>query len=170
MNPPDLIQSSAPHLVGVDEGSRDAKGRKSHVVEAVRQPAVNSDEMADAMDAANRKKMAFSADAAPHAGTKESINPDVEVKKASVSEPADQDRPVIQPTLPNFKVAQPLSIQIPHEEVSANAVLSAVSQTTSSRYPEPDQDISARLDTLKAQNNAVRTSLDALDSKSLARV
>ena len=61
MKTPELINSSAPHRIAVDEGSRDAKGRKSFVVDNDGQTAVNSDDMADAMDAANRKKVAFSA-------------------------------------------------------------------------------------------------------------
>ena len=267
MNPPDLIPSSAPHFVGVDEGSRDAKGRKSYIVEDDRQPAVNSDEMADAMDAANRKKVSFSDHASPQARTKDSINPDIEVKKSNIPESAEQDQRASQPTPPKFEVAQPLSFQtsfeevnttttlgavskmapprapelqdademaqamdaanrknvsfsddaVPHtrtkeainldvettnpsasyssdqdrkasttalpkfqidepltiqtqtEEVSANAELSAASKKALPKHPEPDQDIAARLETLKAQNNAVRNSLDAFDSQSLAR-
>jgi hypothetical protein len=137
MNPPELIQSSTPHFVAVDEGSRDAKGRKSYVVDDDRQPAVNSDEMADAMDAANRKKVAFSDHEAPQAGTKKLISPDVEVKNSDVSESADQDRSASQPTPPKFKVALPLSIQTSPQEISTNAALGAVLKTTLPRDPEP---------------------------------
>ena len=137
MNPPELIHSSAPHFVAVDEGSRDAKGRKSFVVDEDRQTAVNSDDMADAMDAANRKKVSFSADTSTQAGTKKSINPDVEVAKASVTESADQDRPASPHAPPKFQVAKPLSIETPAAEISA---LSAGSKTTAPRAPETDPD------------------------------
>ena len=266
MNAPELINSSAPHRIAVDEGSRDAKGRKSYVVDDDRQPAVNSDDMADAMDAANRKKVSFSAetttnaekkesinhdlavtkasvsesdvqdrsvsqpappkfkvaqpisiqtptediiipgagtkittpghlepdpeiaddmahaidssarkevsfsgDIAPQSGEKESIYPEVEVAKASVLESSDQDRPASPATLLKLEVAQPLSMQTPAEEISTEAAPSTVSKTTALEHPEPDPHIAARLDTLKAQNNAVRTSLDAFDSQSLAK-
>ena len=137
MNPPELIQSSSPHFIAVDEGSRDAKGRKSFFVENDEQTAVNSDEMADAMDAANRKKVAFSADTATQAGTKKSIKPDVEVTKASVAESAAQDRPANPSPPPKFQVAQPLSIQTPTAEISA---LSADSKTTAARHDETGPD------------------------------
>ena len=137
MNPPELIHSSAPHFVAVDEGSRDAKGRKSFVVDEDRQTAVNSDDMADAMDAANRKKVSFSADTSTQAGTKKSINPDVEVAKASVTESADQDRPASPHAPPKFQVAKPLSIETPAAEISA---LSAGYKTTAPRDPETDPD------------------------------
>ena len=266
MNPPELIHSSAPHLVAVDEGSRDAKGRKSFVVEEDRQTAVNSDDMADAMDAANRKKVAFSADTSTQAGTKKSIKPDVEVAKVSVTESADQDRPASPHAPPKFQVAKPLSIETPAagisalsagdettaprapetdpdnagemahpvdaatrekvsfsayaaphsgtkefinpdievtnssvsqpadqyeaasppalltfqvvephstqtetEEISAMAAHSPVAKQATHQHPEPDPHIAARLETLKAQNNAVRTSLDAFDSQSLVQ-
>jgi hypothetical protein len=267
MNRPDLIQSSSPHFIAVDEGSRDAKGRKSFVVENDSQTAVNSDEMADAMDAANRKNVPFSADTATHSGTKKSIKPDVEDSKASSTESAAQDRPRSPPSRPKFQVAQPLSIQTPTAEINApsadvkttaarhdetdpehtgemahalvtanrkkiafsayeapqsgtkefinpdidvtNASVSqpadqdqpesptalhkfqvaepvsihtqteenspkdahsSVAKLTTHQRPEPDPHIAARLETLKAQNNAVRTSLDAFDSQSLAKV
>ena len=169
MKTPELINSSAPHRIAVDEGSRDAKGRKSYVVEEDRQPAVNSDDMADAMDAANRKKVSFSAETTTNAEKKESIYPEVEVTKASVLESADQDRPASPATLLSLEVAQPLPMQRPAEEISTEAALSTVAKTTVLKHPEPDPHIAARLETLKAQNNAVRTSLDAFDSQSLAK-
>ena len=266
MNPPELIHSSAPHLVAVDEGSRDAKGRKSYVVDEDRQTAVNSDDMADAMDAANRKKVSFSADtaklpekketitpdieviqasvtesadpdqpesphaplkfqvakplsiqtpsaeisalsadykttaprdpatdldnsgemaravdaairekvsfsayAAPHSGTKEFINPDIEFTNPSVSQPADQDQPASPTALPTFQVVEPHSSQTETEEINAIAAHSSVAKQATYQHPEPDPHIAARLETLKAQNNAVRTSLDAFDSQSLVQ-
>ena len=137
MNPPELIQSSSPHFIAVDEGSRDAKGRKSFVVDNDGQTAVNSDDMADAMDAANRKKVAFSADSSTQAGTKKSINPDVEVAKASATESAGHDRPSSPQPPPKFQVAQPISIQTPTAEVSAP---SESYKATAPRAPETDPD------------------------------
>ena len=137
MNPPELIQSSSPHFIAVDEGSRDAKGRKSFVVDNDGQTAVNSDDMADAMDAANRKKVAFSADTATQAGTKKSINPDVEVAKASATESDDPDRPSSPHPTPKFQVAQPISIQTPTADISA---LSAGDKTAAPRHHENDPD------------------------------
>jgi hypothetical protein len=125
--------------------------------------------MAHAMDSAARKEVSFSSDIAPQSGEKESIYPEVEVAKASVLESSDQDRPASPATLLKLEVAQPLSMQTLAEEISTEAALSTVSKTTALKHPEPDPHIAARLETLKAQNNAVRTSLDAFDSESLAK-
>ena len=169
MSPPELIQSSAPHFVAVDEGSRDAKGRKSYVTEDERQQAVNSDEMADVMDAANRKKVSFAADAEPQAQTEKSISPYVEITQATVSESADQEQIESPPAQPRFQIAQPLFIHTPTAEIPIKATRSSVAKIKPPRHPEPDQDIAARLETLKAQNDAVRTSLDAFDSQSVVQ-
>jgi len=169
MNNPELIQSSAPHFVAVDEGSRDAKGRKSYVSEDERQPAVNSDEMADAMDAANRKKVSFAVDAEPQTQTEKSISPDAEVAKATVSESSDQEQIASPPAQPRFQIAQPLAIHKPTAEIPAKATRSSVAKVKTPRHPEPDHHITARLETLKAQNDAVRNSLDAFDSQSVAQ-
>ena len=162
MNQPEFIPSSAPHKIEMREGSHDARTQGAQLGTETRQVAIDSDEVANAIDAEKRRTESFGPETGPpqHASTEaeaapdplaqaEAAQPPEPVKVQAFAEPEPDAPPLVQAQLVQEAVAEP-SIAPPMNM-------------------SDDPEIAARLRALEAQNLALRARLGTLESQSAGR-
>ena len=162
MNQPEFIPSGAPHKIEVREGSHDAKIRSASLGTETRQLAIDSDEVANAIDAEKRRTASFGPETDPP-------------QKASVDANAAPE-PLVQADAP--QLPEPVQAQA-FDEPEPDAPPRVQTELVQEAVAEPpiappmnmsdDPEIAERLHALEEQNLALRAKLGALESQSSGR-
>ncbi|MSQ76254.1 MAG: hypothetical protein EXR34_10895 [Rhodoferax sp.] len=168
MNQPEFIHGGTPHRVEVHEGSHNAEVRKAQVGTEIRQVAIDSDEVADAIDAEKRRAVSFGPETGPP-------------QQASVDADSAPD-PLAQadaPQSPESVQAQAFAEPEPEPEPEPDTPPLVQTQLVQEAVAEPpiappmnmsdDPEVAGRLHALEAQNLALRARLSALESQSSGR-
>lgn len=164
MNQPEFIPSSAPHKIEVREGSHDAKIRSASLGTETRQLAIDSDEVANAIDAEKRRTESFGPETDPpqHASTEAEAAPDplAQAEAAQPPEPVQVQafaEPEPEPDAPPLVPAQ-----LVQEAVAEPPIAPPMNMSD-------DPEIAERLHALEEQNLALRARLGTLESQSSGR-
>ena len=159
MNQPEFIPSGTPHKIEVREGSHDAKIRSASLGTETRQLAIDSDEVANAIDAEKRRTASFGPETDPP-------------QQASVDANAAPE-PLVQadePQLPEPVQAQAFDEPEPDAppRVQAQLVQEAVAEPPIAppMNMSDDPEFAERLHALEAQNQALRARLGNLETQS----
>ncbi|GDX57861.1 hypothetical protein LBMAG30_20240 [Comamonadaceae bacterium] len=180
MSQPEFIPSSAPHKIEVHEGSHDAKIRSAQLGTETRQLAIDSDEVANAIDAEKRRATSFGPETDPpqqtSAEAEAAPDPLAQVEAAQSPEPV-QEQAFAEPELEPELEPEPEPEPEPELEPDAPALVQA--QLVQEAVAEPpiappinmsdDPEIAGRLHALEAQNLALRARLGTLESQSSGR-
>ena len=162
MNQPEFIPSSAPHKIEMREGSHDARTQGAQLGTETRQLAIDSDEVANAIDAEKRRTASFGPETDPpqHASTEADAAPD----PLAQAEAAQSPEPVqVQAFAEPEPDAPPLvQAQLVQEAVAEPPIAPPMNMSD-------DPEIAARLHALEAQNQALRARLGTLESQSAGR-
>ena len=159
MNQPEFIPSSAPHKIEVREGSHDAKIRSASLGTETRQLAIDSDEVANAIDAEKRRTASFGPETDPP-------------QEASVDANAAPE-PLVQADAP--QLPEPVQAQA-FDEPEPDAPALVQTELVQEAVAEPpiappmnmldDPEFAERLHALEAQNLALRARLGNLETQS----
>ena len=166
MNQPEFIPSSAPHKIEVREGSHDAKILSAQLGTETRQLAIDSDEVANAIDAEKRRATSFGPETDPPQRAR------VEVEAApdplAQADAAESPEPV-----------QATALAEPEPEPEPDAPPLVQTELLQEAVAEPpiappmnmsdDPEIAERLHALEEQNLALRARLGTLESQSSGR-
>ena len=159
---PEFIPSRAPHKIEVREGSHDAKIQGAQLGTETRQLAIDSDEVANAIDAEKRRTASFGPETDPpqHASTEADAAPD----PLAQAEAAQSPEPVqVQAFAEPEPDAPPLvQTQLVQEAVAEPPIAPPMNMSD-------DPEIAARLRALEAQNLTLRARLGTLESQSSGR-
>ena len=162
MNQPEFIPSSAPHKIEMREGSHDARTQGAQLGTETRQLAIDSDEVANAIDAEKRRTASFGPETDPpqHASTEADAAPD----PLAQAEAAQSPEPVqVQAFAEPEPDAPPLvQAQLVQEAVAEPPIAPPMNMSD-------DPEIAERLHALEEQNLALRAKLGALESQSSGR-
>lgn len=172
MSQPEFIPSSAPHKIEVHEGSHDAKIRSAQLGTETRQLAIDSDEVANAIDAEKRRATSFGPETDPpqqtSAEAEAAPDPLAQVEAAQSPEPVQEQA-----------FAEPEPEPEPEPELEPDAPALVQAQLVQEAVAEPpiappinmsdDPEIAGRLHALEAQNLALRARLGTLESQSSGR-
>ena len=162
MNQPEFIPSSAPHKIEMREGSHDARTQGAQLGTETRQLAIDSDEVANAIDAEKRRTASFGPETDPpqHASTEADAAPD----PLAQAEAAQSPEPVqVQAFAEPEPDAPPLvQTQLVQEAVAEPPIAPPMNMSD-------DPEIAARLHALEAQNLTLRARLGTLESQSAGR-
>ena len=162
MNQPEFIPSSAPHKIEMREGSHDARTQGAQLGTETRQLAIDSDEVANAIDAEKRRTASFGPETDPpqHASTEADAAPD----PLAQAEAAQSPEPVqVQAFAEPEPDAPPLvQAQLVQEAVAEPPIAPPMNMSD-------DPEIAARLRALEAQNLTLRARLGTLESQSAGR-
>ena len=159
MNQPEFIPSGAPHKIEVREGSHDAKIRSAALGTETRQLAIDSDEVANAIDAEKRRTASFGPETDPPQQASVDAN--------AAPEPLVQaDAPQLPEPVQAQAFAEPESDAPPR--VQAQLVQEAVSEPPIAPpiNMSDDPEFAERLHALEAQNQALRARLGNLETQS----
>ena len=162
MNQPEFIPSSAPHKIEMREGSHDARTQGAQLGTETRQLAIDSDEVANAIDAEKRRTASFGPETDPpqHASTEADAAPD----PLAQAEAAQSPEPVqVQAFAEPEPDAPPLvQTQLVQEAVAEPPIAPPMNMSDDPEFAE-------RLHALEAQNQALRARLGTLESQSAGR-
>ena len=162
MNQPEFIPSGAPHKIEMREGSHDARTQGAQLGTETRQLAIDSDEVANAIDAEKRRTASFGPETDPpqHASTEADAAPD----PLAQAEAAQSPEPVqVQAFAEPEPDAPPLvQAQLVQEAVAEPPIAPPMNMSD-------DPEIAARLRALEAQNLTLRARLGTLESQSSGR-
>ena len=159
MNQPEFIPSSAPHKIEMREGSHDARTQGAQLGTETRQLAIDSDEVANAIDAEKRRTASFGPETDPpqHASTEADAAPD----PLAQAEAAQSPEPVqVQAFAEPEPDAPPLvQAQLVQEAVAEPPIAPPMNMSDDPEFAE-------RLHALEAQNQALRARLGNLETQS----
>ena len=162
MNQPEFIPSSAPHKIEMREGSHDARTQGAQLGTETRQLAIDSDEVANAIDAEKRRTASFGPETDPpqHASTEADAAPD----PLAQAEAAQSPEPVqVQAFAEPEPDAPPLvQTQLVQEAVAEPPIAPPMNMSD-------DPEIAERLHALEEQNLALRARLGTLETQSSGR-
>ena len=162
MNQPEFIPSSAPHKIEMREGSHDARTQSAQLGTETRQLAIDSDEVANAIDAEKRRTASFGPETDPpqHASTEADAAPD----PLAQAEAAQSPEPVqVQAFAEPEPDAPPLvQTQLVQEAVAEPPIAPPMNMSD-------DPEIAERLHALEEQNLALRARLGNLETQSSGR-
>ena len=162
MNQPEFIPSSAPHKIEMREGSHDARTQGAQLGTETRQLAIDSDEVANAIDAEKRRTSSFGPETDPpqHASTEADAAPD----PLAQAEAAQSPEPVqVQAFAEPEPDAPPLvQAQLVQEAVAEPPIAPPMNMSD-------DPEIAERLHALEEQNLALRARLGNLETQSSGR-
>ena len=162
MNQPEFIPSSAPHKIEIREGSHDARTQGAQLGTETRQLAIDSDEVANAIDAEKRRTASFGPETDPpqHASTEADAAPD----PLAQAEAAQSPEPVqVQAFAEPEPDAPPLvQAQLVQEAVAEPPIAPPMNMSD-------DPEIAERLHALEEQNLALRARLGNLETQSSGR-
>lgn len=160
MNQPEFIPSSAPHKIEVREGSHDAKIQGAQLGTETRQLAIDSDEVANAIDAEKRRATSFGPETDPpqHARVEAEAAPEplAQADAAESPEPV-QEQAFAEPEPPPL-----VQTELLQEAVAEPPIAPPMSMSD-------DPEIAERLHALEEQNLALRARLGTLESQSSGR-
>ena len=160
MNQPEFIPSSAPHKIEVREGSHDAKIRSAQLGTETRQLAIDSDEVANAIDAEKRRATSFGSETDPPQ--------QASVEAEAAPEPLAQADAAQSPELVQATaLAEPEALPLVQTELLQEAVAEPPIAPPMNMSDDPE--IAERLHALEEQNLALRAKLGALESQSSGR-
>ena len=161
---PEFIPSSAPHKIEVREGSHDAKIRSAQLGTETRQLAIDSDEVANAIDAEKRRATSFGPETDPpqHA----SVEAEAAPEPLAQAEAAESPEPV-QATALAEPEPEPDAPPLVQTELLQAAVTEPPIAPPMSMSDDPE--IAERLHALEEQNLALRARLGALEFQSSGR-
>ncbi len=157
---PEFIPSSAPHKIEVREGSHDAKIQGAQLGTETRQLAIDSDEVANAIDAEKRRTASFGPETDPpqHARVEVEAAPD----PLTQADAAESPEPVQQQAF-----AEPEPPPLAQTELLQEAVAEPPIAPPMNMSDDPE--IAERLRELEAQNLALRARLGNLETQSSGR-
>ena len=162
MNQPEFIPSSAPHKIEMREGSHDARTQGAQLGTETRQLAIDSDEVANAIDAEKRRTASFGPETDPpqHASTEADAAPD----PLAQAEAAQSPEPVQVQAFAEPEPDAPPRVQteLVQEAVAEPSIAPPMNMSD-------DPEIAARLRALEAQNLTLRARLGTLESQSAGR-
>ena len=160
MNQPEFIPSSAPHKIEVREGSHDAKIRGAQLGTETRQLAIDSDEVANAIDAEKRRATSFGPETDPpqHARVEAEAAPEPLAQADAAQSPE-----LVQATA----LAEPEALPLVQTELLQEAVAEPPIAPPMNMSDDPE--IAERLHALEEQNLALKAKLGALESQSSGR-
>jgi hypothetical protein len=157
---PEFIPSSAPHKIEVREGSHDAKIRGAQLGTETRQLAIDSDEVANAIDAEKRRATSFGPETDPpqHARVEAEAAPEplAQADAAESPEPV-QEQAFAEPEPPPLVQTELLQAAVAEPPIAPPMNMS------------DDPEIAERLHALEEQNLALRARLGTLESQSSGR-
>ena len=174
MNQPEFIHSSAPHKIEVREGSHDAKIRSAQLGTETRQLAIDSDEVANAIDAKKRRATSFGPETDPpqqaSAEADSATEPLAQAEAAQSPEP--EQAPALADSEPERKPEpapelEPEALPLVQTELLQEAVTETPIAPPMNMSDDPE--IAERLHALEAQNLALRAKLGALEFESSGR-
>ena len=164
MNQPEFIPSRAPHKIEVREGSHDAKIQGAQLGTETRQLAIDSDEVANAIDAEKRRTASFGPETDPPQRARVEVeaapDPLTQADAAESPEPVQQQafaEPEPEPDAPPL-----VQTELLQEAVAEPPIAPPMSMSD-------DPEIAERLHALEAQNLALRARLGTLESQSSGR-
>ena len=159
MSQPEFIPSSAPHKIEVREGSHDAKIRSAQLGTETRQLAIDSDEVANAIDAEKRRTASFGPETDPP--QQASVEAEAAPEPLAQADALESPEPVQSPALADSEPDAPPLVQ-------AQLVQEAVVETPIAPLMNmsDDPEFAERLHALEAQNLALRARLGNLESQS----
>ena len=162
MNQPEFIPSRAPHKIEVREGSHDAKIQGAQLGTETRQLAIDSDEVANAIDAEKRRTASFGPETDPPQRAR------VEVEAApdplTQADAAESPEPVQQQAFAEPEPDAPplVQAQLVQEAVAEPPIAPPMNMSDDPEFAE-------RLHALEAQNQALRARLGNLETQSAGR-
>ena len=160
MNQPEFIPSRAPHKIEVREGSHDAKIQGAQLGTETRQLAIDSDEVANAIDAEKRRTASFGPETDPPQRAR------VEVEAApdplTQADAAESPEPVQQQAFAEPEPPPLVQTELLQEAVAEPPIAPPMTMSE-------DPQIAERLRALEAQNLALRARLGTLESQSSGR-
>ena len=160
MNQPEFIPSSAPHKIEVREGSHDAKIRSAQLGTETRQLAIDSDEVANAIDAEKRRATSFGSETDPPQ--------QASVEAEAAPEPLAQADAAQSPELVQATaLAEPEALPLVQTELLQEAVAEPPIAPPMNMSDDPE--IAERLHALEEQNLALRARLGNLETQSSGR-
>ena len=160
MNQPEFIPSSAPHKIEMREGSHDAKIRSAQLGTETRQLAIDSDEVANAIDAEKRRATSFGSETDPP--QQASVEAEAAPEPLAQADAAQSPEPVQQQAF-----AEPEALPLVQTELLQEAVAEPPIAPPMNMSDDPE--IAERLHALEEQNLALRAKLGALESQSSGR-
>ena len=160
MNQPEFIPSSAPHKIEVREGSHDAKIRSAQLGTETRQLAIDSDEVANAIDAEKRRATSFGSETDPP--QQASVEAEAAPEPLAQADAAQSPEPVQQQAF-----AEPEALPLVQTELLQEAVAEPPIAPPMNMSDDPE--IAERLHALEEQNLALRARLGTLESQSSGR-
>ena len=166
MSQPEFIPSSAPHKIEVREGSHDAKIRSAQLGTETRQLAIDSDEVANAIDAEKRRTASFGPETDPpqQASVEAEAAPEPLAQADALESPEPVQSPALADSEPEHEPEPPPLVQT---ELLQEAVAEPPIAPPMNMSDDPE--IAERLHALEAQNQALRAKLGALEFQSSGR-
>ena len=175
MNQPEFIPSSAPHKIEVREGSHDAKIRSASLGTETRQLAIDSDEVANAIDAEKRRTASFGPETDPP--QQASVEAEAAPEPLAQADALESPEPVQAPALADSEPEpEPELEPEPEPEPEPDAPALVQTELVQEAVAEPpiappmnmsdDPEFAERLHALEAQNQALRARLGNLETQS----
>ena len=162
MNQPEFIPSSAPHKIEVREGSHDAKIRSAQLGTETRQLAIDSDEVANAIDAEKRRATSFGSETDPP--QQASVEAEAAPEPLAQADAAQSPEPVQEQA---FAEPEPEALPLVQTELLQEAVAEPPIAPPMNMSDDPE--IAERLHALEEQNLALRARLGTLETQSSGR-
>ena len=161
---PEFIPSRAPHKIEVREGSHDAKIQGAQLGTETRQLAIDSDEVANAIDAEKRRATSFGPETDPPQRARVEVeaapDPLAQADAAESPEPVQATalaEPEPEPDAPPLVQTELLQAAVAEPPIAPPMNMS------------DDPEIAERLHALEEQNLALRARLGTLESQSSGR-
>lgn len=164
MNQPEFIPSSAPHKIEVREGSHDAKIRSAQLGTETRQLAIDSDEVANAIDAEKRRTASFGPETDPpqHASVEAEAAPEPLAQADAAQSPEPVQATALAEPEPEPEAPPLVQTELVQQAVAEPPIAPPMNMSD-------DPEIAERLHALEEQNLALRARLGTLESQSSGR-
>jgi len=164
MNQPEFIPSSAPHKIEVREGSHDAKIRSAQLGTETRQLAIDSDEVANAIDAEKRRATSFGSETDPpqQASAEAEAAPEPLAQADAAQSPEPVQATALAEPEPEPDAPPLVQTELLQEAVAEPPIAPPMNMSD-------DPEIAERLHALEEQNLALRARLGTLESQSSGR-
>jgi len=164
MNQPEFIPSSAPHKIEVREGSHDAKIRSAQLGTETRQLAIDSDEVANAIDAEKRRAASFGPETDPpqQASVEAEAAPEPLAQADAAQSPEPEQATALAEPEPEPEAPPLVQTELVQQAVAEPPIAPPMNMSD-------DPEIAERLHALEEQNLALRARLGTLESQSSGR-
>ena len=161
---PEFIPSRAPHKIEVREGSHDAKIRSAQLGTETRQLAIDSDEVANAIDAEKRRATSFGPETDPPQRARVEVEaaPDPLAQADAAESPEPVQATALAEPEPDPDAPPLVQTELLQEAVTETPIAPPMNMSD-------DPEIAERLHALEEQNLALRARLGTLESQSSGR-